>query len=480
MQTQLFEKFNDILSNVDSNQSANLMLVESYDDEQVDGIHVIGKVRGRFFFPEGTSRNNRFYSKELWEKQLDSERIQELLTSRRMFGTIGHSTELDEQALKRGEFSHIVTSLQIDRKKNEGIGEALILNTPAGRVLKTILGARSQMFVSSRAEGKFLEHDDGVGIIDPDNYILHTFDFVLEPGFLKANPALVESMCEDLNELSRLEIPEKVNENKIDESQINNGGTDMSTEALKALNEANEKHQKEIKELLTTSGQKDEEIKVAKNDIEVLENTVTSLEDEKTNLETEKDEAVKKATEVQEELDALKKTHEEILSKCDNPEDMPKYLEDLLKTLEAYKVLGTPEEIQEYFTKSEELLDKYREQGSPEEIGEALDKFEESITKTSEEKEKKIIEAITSKYSVSEEKVKSLLEKKLTEEEIAELCEDLAKSAKVKKIYGDKDKNKVDESEDEEKNESALSKSFRGTRAQRLMQKQNESYKPKK
>ena len=38
------------------------------DSSEVDGVHILAKVKGQFFVPDGKSRNGRFYPKELWEK----------------------------------------------------------------------------------------------------------------------------------------------------------------------------------------------------------------------------------------------------------------------------------------------------------------------------------------------------------------------------------------------------------------------------
>jgi hypothetical protein len=183
---------------------------------EVDGKAVLAKVRGEFFFPDGTSRNNRHYPKPVWEKTLADENVRERLMNKRMFGTISHDQALDDQALLDGKVSHIVTALRIENGK--GMGEAIIINTPAGRILDTVMRAGAKMFVSSRASGGYNGTKDGVPIVDAETYNLETFDFVMEPGFLKANPKIVEALSkEDLKEsgleegLLDSKIPETIN-----------------------------------------------------------------------------------------------------------------------------------------------------------------------------------------------------------------------------------------------------------------------------
>jgi len=156
----------------------------------VDGKYVIGKIKGTFFVPNGKSRNERFYPSELWERVLSNESVLERIRDRRMFGTISHNQEIDDDAFLQGKFSHIV--IKLDPKT--GIGEALILNTPAGNILNTVVRAGSKIFVSSRARGDFAGTHKGLPRVNPDTYCLETFDIVLSPGFKEASPSLQESL----------------------------------------------------------------------------------------------------------------------------------------------------------------------------------------------------------------------------------------------------------------------------------------------
>ena len=179
-------KFNDIID-----PKLKFELVES---NAVDGEHILAKVRGVFFCPNGKSRNGRFYEKALWENVLSNPAVNERLQNRNMFGTVGHETTLDDKAVLEGLVSHIVTHLEIN-ENDEGIGEALILNTPAGQTLNTILRAGGKMYVSTRANGTLKgKTSEGLPIVDKDTYDFQTVDFVCRPGFLEANPSLAENL----------------------------------------------------------------------------------------------------------------------------------------------------------------------------------------------------------------------------------------------------------------------------------------------
>ena len=60
------------------------------ESKEVDGKHIIGKMAGTFFVPNGTSRNGRHYTESLWKRQISLPEIQEKLKNRNMYGTIGH------------------------------------------------------------------------------------------------------------------------------------------------------------------------------------------------------------------------------------------------------------------------------------------------------------------------------------------------------------------------------------------------------
>lgn len=166
---------------------------------EVDGKNILAKVKGEFFFPDGVSRNNRFYPREAWEKALENESVKSRLDKRTMFGTIGHDQELNDKAIREGMISHFMTSIYIDDNGN-GIGEAYIMGTPTGQILNTVLRAGSQLAVSSRADGKFRGHVNNVPAIDPNNFILIGWDFVIDPGFLKANPVIAEAYNKTVTE----------------------------------------------------------------------------------------------------------------------------------------------------------------------------------------------------------------------------------------------------------------------------------------
>lgn len=168
------------------------MISEGMGDPDVDGEHVIAKIRGPAFFPNTVSRNKVEYSLDLWNRTLARPEFVRELEARRIYGTFGHALVINDDALRKGEISHIVNKVWIDQETLIGHGEYLVLNTGPGRNLKTLFGAKSKLRVSTRANGKFLvkRNERGNQVPNPDIFFLRGIDFVHDPGYLDAEPSM--------------------------------------------------------------------------------------------------------------------------------------------------------------------------------------------------------------------------------------------------------------------------------------------------
>ncbi len=168
---------------------------------------VLSVVKGPSFFSDGYSRNGRFYPKALWENALKLTQTKEAISRGLMFGCIGHPKDYSlDELLESGKVSHKVTEITIDPKTGDGVATYEILDTPAGRILDTIIKSGSEMYVSTRAFGGFTNETKKKGgkeykVLDSKNFELESIDFVIQPGFLQTNPKLVESIESDLESL---------------------------------------------------------------------------------------------------------------------------------------------------------------------------------------------------------------------------------------------------------------------------------------
>jgi len=170
------------------------------------------KVRGRFQMADTKNANGRIYSSSLWEKTLSDPKLLEAIQGRRMLGEVEHPKD---GVTNLNRVSHIITGL--DRKGNEIIGEAMVLNTPSGKVIQELFRAGTEVGISSRGRGTS-QIRGGSEYVDENNFQLDTFDFVFKPSTPGAYPKLQESvlgnspygkdstMDEKLNELKRVEL----------------------------------------------------------------------------------------------------------------------------------------------------------------------------------------------------------------------------------------------------------------------------------
>ena len=142
----------------------------------------LGKVvaRGPYARSDKATENKRLYRKHLWEREIG--RLRENMQARRCFGELDHPAD---GRTKLQRVSHLLTNLNVEG--NEVIGESEILDTPNGRILKTIMEAGAQVGVSSRGYGSTKTLPDGTEEVQED-FKLDTFDFVADPATRSAYP----------------------------------------------------------------------------------------------------------------------------------------------------------------------------------------------------------------------------------------------------------------------------------------------------
>jgi len=149
---------------------------------------VIMTVKGPFGKTEAKNKNDRIYTNALWDSILSKPDIQDRLKERAVFGEADHPQTLFP-ALTR--ISHIVTALSLDKQSNQIMGEADVLDTPSGRIIKTIYDAGGKIGISSRGAGG-LRTEGNKQIVDEKQYRFGGFDFVVEPSMDNAYPKRIQ------------------------------------------------------------------------------------------------------------------------------------------------------------------------------------------------------------------------------------------------------------------------------------------------
>lgn len=148
-----------------------------YTPESNNGA-VIGILEGPCADIVDATRNGRFYSEELWEKVFDSDLVKEMLANGGIFGESQHPvdrTEVDTEKIA------IAMKERPVKKNGKLIGKFYILNTPCGKILKTLADFGYKIGISSRGNGDVYSDENGNESVDPDTYEFSCFDAVITP-----------------------------------------------------------------------------------------------------------------------------------------------------------------------------------------------------------------------------------------------------------------------------------------------------------
>lgn len=134
--------------------------------------------RGKFQEAEAVNKNKRMYPYNVLNDNID--RLKEAVKERRLVGELDHPTD---SIIHFAEASHVVTKLWWDG--NILMGEGEILNTPNGKILKSLIEDGVKVGISSRGVGNGKVNEDGILVIG-ESYKLITFDAVADPSTFAA------------------------------------------------------------------------------------------------------------------------------------------------------------------------------------------------------------------------------------------------------------------------------------------------------
>lgn len=207
-----------------------LVTETGYIDERItDGDKVRPGCLGRLGGPiadwgEGT-RNGRYYSRDLWVKVFDTPWVQEALETKTLFGEADHPDERLES--KISEAAVVMTDYEFRDDEELLYGWFDILDTPSGRILRTLADYGSKLGVSSRGRGEVIKQN-GKQVVKESSYLFGGFDIVALPAVKKARQDFVlegsnlrssiEEQIEDCRSLSELTMIRNV----LESSEIDN------------------------------------------------------------------------------------------------------------------------------------------------------------------------------------------------------------------------------------------------------------------
>ena len=185
------------------------------------------KIKGIFMQADVKNRNGRVYPMETLQKEVGRYN-KEYIKEKRAFGELGHP---DGPTVNLERASHMITALYPDGKNF--IGEAKVLSTPMGEIVKNLMDEGAKLGVSSRGMGS-LEQRNGANYVGKDFYLATAADIVADPS---APNAFVEGIMEgkewvwnhgSLIESQLVKMQERVN-TRVRKRQANEDALELAT-----------------------------------------------------------------------------------------------------------------------------------------------------------------------------------------------------------------------------------------------------------
>jgi len=136
--------------------------------------------------------NGRIYERDVWDKVLANEELQDKLSRRKLFGHAEHPEETQSNLEKT---SHVIIGMDMNESDNKVYQTFDVLDTPYGNIVNTLLLAECEVGVSTRAEGDLEEAEDDNGTyqrVIPEAYHYVTTDFTADESTYGAIPVKVE------------------------------------------------------------------------------------------------------------------------------------------------------------------------------------------------------------------------------------------------------------------------------------------------
>lgn len=144
-------------------------------------------IEGIFMQAETKNRNGRVYPFDVLSREVDRYN-NEYVSKNRAFGELGHP---DSPTINLDRVSHMITNLKPDG--NNIIGKAKIMDTPNGKIVKSLLDGGASLGVSTRGVGS-LKPANGYQLVQDDFKLATAADIVADPS---APNAFVQGIMEN-------------------------------------------------------------------------------------------------------------------------------------------------------------------------------------------------------------------------------------------------------------------------------------------
>ena len=144
------------------------------------------KIKGVFMQGEIKNRNGRVYPMQVLDEQVKKYN-ENYVKQNRAYGELGHPSG---PTINLERVSHMITDLH--RDGNNFVGEAKIMDTPYGKIVKNLMDEGAKLGVSSRGMGS-LKQNGNSQVVQKDYHLATAADIVADPS---APDAFVEGIME--------------------------------------------------------------------------------------------------------------------------------------------------------------------------------------------------------------------------------------------------------------------------------------------
>ena len=143
-------------------------------------------IKGIFMQADVKNKNGRIYPQNILQREVVRYN-RDFINKNRAFGELGHP---EGPTVNLERVSHMIKALYPDG--NNFLGEAKILDTPYGKIVKSLIDEGARLGVSSRGMGT-LQNTGRANVVKDDYYLSTAADIVADPS---APDAFVEGIME--------------------------------------------------------------------------------------------------------------------------------------------------------------------------------------------------------------------------------------------------------------------------------------------
>ena len=190
--------------------------------EEMDKRGILGRLVGVCASFIAPTRNGRKYPEQLWENVFNDPIMKERIDNGVCYGELGHPADREETDMEK----IAVCLAEQPKKGKDGKLRAVfdILNTPNGRILKSLCDYGSTLGISSRGSGDLETDFDGQESVNPDTYNCEGFDVVLIPAVKEARLQYVTEALEKkrYNKTLREKLTESISRETIENKKVIN------------------------------------------------------------------------------------------------------------------------------------------------------------------------------------------------------------------------------------------------------------------